>query len=191
MEMFVNNPVAADDPRLTAVYDNYRRNLVDICGIARRAGAAVVALDRGREPQRLSAVCLAASPRPVRRGPGEMGVLVQGGLDFEGRGDGRRPSSTRRRRRSTTASRSSSFASPAAWSKLGRFAEAKERFELARDLDVLRFRADSRINAVIRQVAGAEEAAGVRFADAAAALAESDPDGHGILGGRPFTSTST
>ncbi len=57
---------------------------------------------------------------------------------------------------------------------------------MARDLDVLRFRADSRINAVIRQVAGAEEAAGVRFADAEQALAESDPDGHGILGGRLF-----
>ena len=36
MEMFLNNPVTADDPRLTAVYDNFRRNLADICGIARR-----------------------------------------------------------------------------------------------------------------------------------------------------------
>ena len=27
MEMFLGNPVPADDPRLTAVYDNYRRNL--------------------------------------------------------------------------------------------------------------------------------------------------------------------
>ena len=35
----------------------------------------------------------------------------------------------------------------------GRTAEAGERFELARDLDVLRFRADSRINAIIREVA--------------------------------------
>ncbi len=35
MEMFLNNTVAADDPRLTAVYDNYRRNLTDICRLAR------------------------------------------------------------------------------------------------------------------------------------------------------------
>ena len=47
--------------------------------------------------------------------------------------------------------------------KAGRLAEARERFELARDLDVLRFRADSRINAVIREVAGEQEAAGVRL----------------------------
>ena len=42
MEMFLGNQVAADDPRLTAVYDNFRQNLVDICGIARRAGAGVI-----------------------------------------------------------------------------------------------------------------------------------------------------
>ena len=42
MEMFMGNQVAADDPRLAAVYDNFRQNLMDICGIARRAGAAVI-----------------------------------------------------------------------------------------------------------------------------------------------------
>ena len=40
--MFPDNEVAGDDPRLTAVYDNFRQNLVDICGIARRAGAGVI-----------------------------------------------------------------------------------------------------------------------------------------------------
>ena len=38
---------------------------------------------------------------------------------------------------------------------LGDFAQARERFGLARDLDVLRFRADSRINDTIRSVAKA------------------------------------
>ncbi len=42
LAMFMNNQVAADDPRLAAVYDNYRRNLTEICGIARRSHAAVV-----------------------------------------------------------------------------------------------------------------------------------------------------
>ncbi len=42
MEMFMGNQVAADDPRLPAVYDNFRQNLIDICGIARRAGAGVI-----------------------------------------------------------------------------------------------------------------------------------------------------
>ena len=38
----MGNQVAADDPRLPAVYDNYRRNLIDICNVARHAGAAGV-----------------------------------------------------------------------------------------------------------------------------------------------------
>ena len=38
--MFLHNQVSADDPRLPAVYDNYRQNLLDLCGIARQAGAA-------------------------------------------------------------------------------------------------------------------------------------------------------
>ncbi len=42
MEMFLNNPVAADDPCLPAVYENYWRNLAGICGIARGDGAEVV-----------------------------------------------------------------------------------------------------------------------------------------------------
>ena len=42
MEMFSNKSVPADDPRLAAVYANYRQNLVDICRMATRAGAKVV-----------------------------------------------------------------------------------------------------------------------------------------------------
>lgn len=66
--------------------------------------------------------------------------------------------------------------------KAGRFAEARERFESARDLDALRVRADSRINAIIRQVAAEQEAAGLHFVDAERILAESNPDSHGIPG---------
>ena len=34
----MGNQVAADDPRLAAVYDNFRQNLIDICAVARRPG---------------------------------------------------------------------------------------------------------------------------------------------------------
>ena len=48
---------------------------------------------------------------------------------------------------------------------LGEFTEAQERFALARDLDTLRFRADSRINEIIRSVAKAA-GPGVELIDA-------------------------
>ena len=58
----------------------------------------------------------------------------------------------------------------------GRIEAARESLARARDLDELRFRADSRLNAIVREVA---ESAGDRaqLVDAAAALAEQSPDG--------------
>ena len=64
---------------------------------------------------------------------------------------------------------------------LGRPVEARDRFGLARDLDVLRFRADSRINAIVREAAAEEECLGVRGVDAEQALANSDPAANGIV----------
>ena len=78
LEMFVNNQVTADDPRLSAVYDNYRRNLSDICRTAHCAGRGCP-FHRGRQPAGLSAAGLAAPLRPGGRGPGEMGVALPGG----------------------------------------------------------------------------------------------------------------
>src|SRR5208282_1646539 len=52
---------------------------------------------------------------------------------------------------------------------LGDFAGAKERFVRAQDLDTLRFRADSRLNEIIRALAGTGPGVGV--VDAAAVLA--------------------
>ena len=68
----------------------------------------------------------------------------------------------------------------------GRPAEARQRFVLARDLDGLRFRADSQVNAVIREVAAEEEALGVRGVDAEQALAKSDLASDGIAGEKLF-----
>ena len=60
--------------------------------------------------------------------------------------------------------------------------EARRLLERARDLDTLRFRADSRTNAIVREVARRE--AGVRLVDAEAALARQSP--HGVPGDESF-----
>lgn len=64
----------------------------------------------------------------------------------------------------------------------GREAEAREALARARDLDTLRFRADSRTNAIVREVAGRE--AGARLVDAEAELAREAP--HGAPGDETF-----
>lgn len=58
--------------------------------------------------------------------------------------------------------------------KLGDYKAAKEHFLRARDLDILRFRADSKINEINRSVAGA---IGVAVVDADKILSDAAPDG--------------
>jgi tetratricopeptide (TPR) repeat protein len=60
---------------------------------------------------------------------------------------------------------------------LGAFDEAKRRYILARELDTLRFRADSTINDIIRAVAGRFAGEGVHFVDSATALEALSPNG--------------
>ena len=66
--------------------------------------------------------------------------------------------------------------------RLGRDAEAQRLLAEARDLDTLRFRADSRTNAIVREVARRE--GGVRLVDAEEALARPSP--HGVPGDESF-----
>jgi tetratricopeptide (TPR) repeat protein len=60
------------------------------------------------------------------------------------------------------------------WS-LGKYEHAGERYIAARDLDSLRFRADTRINQVIRSVAEEQPGPDVRLADVVAAVADNSP----------------
>jgi len=183
MRMFLGHQVAADDPRLEAVYDNYRRNLIDLCGVARQAGAAVI----------LStvAVNLKDCPPLASQHRSDLSAeelakwepIYQAGVDLESKsrwGEALK--------RYEAASRIDDrfaelqFRLGRCLAALDRPVEARDRFVLARDLDVLRFRADSRINAVIREVAAKEESAGVCLVDAERSLAESGSASDGIVG---------
>ncbi len=192
MAMFMKNPVTADDPRLTAVYDNYRRNLTDICTIARRAGAAVV----------LSTVAVNLRDFPPLASLHRSDLTAEDLAKWESiyKAGGELEASNRwpeaLGQYEAAAKIDDRFAElqfhiGECLMKAGRrpgvpgAREARDRFELARDLDVLRFRADSRINAVIREVAGEQAAAGVRLADAQQALAGAPGNPGHDSGGTP------
>jgi tetratricopeptide (TPR) repeat protein len=182
MEMFAGKQVAADDPRLESVYANLRQNLLEICGVARRAGAAVI----------LSTLAVNVRDCPPfasqHRGdltPDELAEwtpLYQAGTELE-----------RQEKWPQAAAKYESAAKiDDRFAELqfrlgrcsvaqGRPAEARERFVAARDLDALRFRADTRINEVIREVA-ADKAIGIHGVDAEQALAGSPLARDGIVG---------
>ena len=187
MEAYLRSAVPADDPRLTAVYDNYRRNLSDICGVAHRAHAAVVLSSVGVNLRNFPPLA------SLHRSDLSAEELLQWETSYKAGGaleaEKHWPDAIRQYEAAEKIDgrfAELQFRLARCLMQAGRTAEARERFELARDLDVLRFRADSRINAIVREVAAAQAPAGVRFADAERALAERDLGAAGVAGEYPF-----
>jgi len=154
MEMFLNRQVRADSPRLPQAYRNFEQNLREITRIAHDSGARVL----------LSTVATNL------RDCSPFSSLHRQGLtpDFE-------RDWTELVRRAQLLETSGSYADALklyllaakiddqyaelqfhiarCYWILGDYSSARHRYELARDFDTLRFRADSRTNEIIRNVA--------------------------------------
>jgi len=175
MEMFLEQQVPADAPAVARVYEHFRSNLGDIIAVARRSGARVLVSTVGvnlKDGAPFGSLHRADLTRAER---GAWGAEVSAGqaLDRAGR------HAAARARYLAAAAIDDRHAElqfrigRTSW-VLNEFAVAKERFARARDLDVLRFRADGRINSIIRSVAGAA-GPGVELVDAEALFADSSP----------------
>jgi tetratricopeptide (TPR) repeat protein len=178
MTMFLNHQVSPDDPRLAAVYANFERNLADIVRLGLGARARVVL---STVASNLRDCAPFGSLHRADLTPEQLaawGALYQAGVAAEARGgfdealrayeqaageDDRFADLHFRRGRCALA--------------LGKAREAREHFARARDLDTLRFRADRRLNGIIRDAARAGAAQGVQLLDAERVLAEATPDG--------------
>jgi tetratricopeptide (TPR) repeat protein len=187
LEMFLENLVAADDPRLPAAYDGFRQNLIDICGIARRAKAGVVlstvAVNLRDCPPFASQHRSDLSPEDLTK----WNRLYEEGAKLEGK----ETWSEAVAKYEAAARIDDHFADLAfrmgrCFAALGRWKQARQQFGSARDLDALRFRTDSRINAIIREVAEQQKESGVALADAEQSLARSELADGGIPGASLF-----
>jgi tetratricopeptide (TPR) repeat protein len=164
MEMFLGHAVAADDPRMSAVYANLRRNLADICRTGRRAGAHVI---------------VATVPVNLKDSPPFASVHRPGFSEFAASSWNREyEAGNALAARGAHAEALERFAAAAKLDDgfaglhfragqsllaLGRMEEARRELARARDLDALRFRADSRMNQILRETARAN---GARLVDA-------------------------
>jgi len=173
MAMFVPNQIRADDPRMETVYAQFRRNLQDILTLGSRHGAKVVA---GTVASNLKDCAPFASLH--RNGLQTSDLAEWTRLYNEGlaaQHAGRLAEASELFHRASAID--DSFADlQFAWGQcclgLGNSAEARQHLTMARDADALRFRADSRINDIIRTTAGGHETGGVGFVDTARALGE-------------------
>ena len=164
MQMFVDNGVAEDDPRMSAVYEHFEGNLRDIVDTLHAKGMHVVLstvpvnlrqsapfLSIGRDDlsasdeANLTALRERAEAQALNGRWREAQDLWQKAIALDaGHAD-------------------SHFQLATSLEKLGEFALARTHYERALDLDGLRFRADTRINTIIERVAREYDSSNVSF----------------------------
>jgi tetratricopeptide (TPR) repeat protein len=186
---FAAHRLAHDDPRRQAVYDSFRANLNELCQLARTSGAGV-------------GVVLATVAANLKDCP-PFGSLHRPGLSEaeRTRWEGLYAAGIQASATGHPALALSNFLAAAALddhhaelhfrlatacAALDRFDQAQLEFTLARERDALPFRADARLNAIIRQVAAEAPAGSVQFVDVEQAFAASAVSDHQIPGERLF-----
>ena len=179
MEQFLDRQLSWDDPRLPAMRENFRANLRDVIELGLGAGAQVVlstmavnlldcppfgsASTRSTNAPIFSQWAAAATSA---RAEDERGAVTEAVAAWTNAAS-LWPEDAETRYRLGLAHLNA-----------GNLPTGRADLELARDLDTLRFRADSQINQVTRDLAQEFASRSVRFVDADRELRGTDPDRH-------------
>jgi tetratricopeptide (TPR) repeat protein len=178
MTTFAESHVRPEDPRLPVLYGHFRSNLEDVCSAGAGAGVPVLVCT---VPVNLKD----SAPFGSSHGPGvgekdreAWEQLCKDGAAQEEAGD---PTAALRSYEAASAIDDGvadlEFRLGRCHLALGQREEALRHYSRARDLDTLRFRADTSINDIVREVCAARASAGVRLVDAERVFAESSPAG--------------
>jgi len=178
MEMFMRKQVAARSPLMVQVYNNFAANLRDTIKVAQDSGARVIVSTIATNLKDCGPFASAHRDNLSPTDQQAWEALVQKGSNFENE----RSYAAALSAYESAAKIDDQYAelefriARSLW-MTGDYDAAKRHFMRARDLDTLRFRADTKINDVNRSVAAAT---GAELVDAEAILAANSP--HGIIG---------
>jgi tetratricopeptide (TPR) repeat protein len=181
MEMFLKQQIRQDDPRMGRVYSHFQANLEDIVRLGEESGARVLLSTLVSNLKDCPPFGSLHRPNLTAAQLADWDKLYQAGIAQESATNPTPALATYEQ----AAAINGQFAElpfrrgRCLWA-LGRFAEAKASFEQAQDLDTLRFRSDTRINQIIRGVAGRQTKPGLKFVDVRDAFAQASP--HEIAG---------
>jgi tetratricopeptide (TPR) repeat protein len=178
MVMFLNQKVVASDSRLPRLYRHFQRNLEDIIRAGQDHGAAIVLSTVAVNLKDCAPFASFHSAKRSTPQLSEWEQAFQSGLQAQQAGNW--PAA---RQYFQAATRTDDTFAELHF-RLGQCAlaladpeEARRQFAAARDLDALRFRCDSHLNDLIRQIATQEQSHGLLLADAERALATASPNG--------------
>ena len=176
MEMFLDKQVPATSPLMRPTYDNFEHNLRDTVAAARNSGATVLVSTVATNQKDCGPFASMHREALSSADLASWSQLVQEGADQENAKSYEQALKAYR----SAANIDDQYAelefriARTLW-KQGDYQGAKEHFGRARDLDTLRFRADSEINRINRAVAAS--GAGVKLLDAEAILSQESPNG--------------
>jgi tetratricopeptide (TPR) repeat protein len=185
LTMFMDKQVRADSPRLQAVYRNFQTNLQDIRRAALRSCGRIVFCTVGSN---LKDSPPFACGHRADRTPGQLKEwedIYRQGTEHESKGDYINAIEYYLRAAKIDETYADlQFRLGNCYLAVSEYENARLRYIRARDFDALRFRADTRINDVIRSVAAARAADGVRLVDAVKVFEKGSP--HSIPGEELF-----
>lgn len=176
MEMFLEKQVRADEPGLGIVYQHFQRNLQDIRRLACKSGTKIIFCT---VPSNLKDnPPFASLHRPNLTGAEKKSwdELYQRGGTFEE--DSNYAEAVQRYQEAAKIDdryADLQFRLGRCYWAMGEYDNARDRFLRACELDTLRFRADARINEIIRSVASDRSAEGVYLVDAVKIFEKNSP----------------
>jgi tetratricopeptide (TPR) repeat protein len=185
MAMFLRHQVRQDDPRMAAVYHSLEQNLNDIIEAGVRSGAKVVVSTVARNLKDCGPFASEHRSGLAAEELSRWDHFMRSGIRAQEAGrDTEAIDAFQAAARVDDTVAELHFRWGQSSLALGQDAEASRQFTLACDQDALRFRADGRINEIIRQVASRRKSQGVQLADSESALARQSP--HGLPGAEFF-----
>jgi len=167
MEMFMKNQVRYDNPELEIIYNNFQANLSEICDKAHRAGVKVI-LSTIITNLKDCAPFLSLHKKDLSNQIlQEWETKFKEGIQFEVFGQYEQAIELYLQCAKLDDEYAElNFRLATCFNKVGRTAKAIETYTRAQDFDALRFRADSRINEIIKRVVFSRSEKGVLLADA-------------------------
>jgi tetratricopeptide (TPR) repeat protein len=177
LNMFKEHQLAYDDPIRLRTYENFKVNLADILRAGRSARVPVILSTVGSNLKDCAPFASMHAKALSETQANEWEGFHRGGIAAISRGN----YSEALQQFAQAAAIDPHFAElPFLMGMcdlaLGNDAQGLREFELARDDDALAFRADTRINQIIREAAEQQAGQGVDFLDAAQILAQNSPD---------------
>jgi tetratricopeptide (TPR) repeat protein len=179
--------LAFDDPKRTAVYSNFQRNLHALLGVIRDAGA------RGVVASVAVNVADFAPLGSLHRSDLGAGPLAEWEKHYA---DGVAAASAKQFELALARFQAAlglddhhaelHYRLGQCARELGQFDLARRHLLLARDWDALQFRADSRLNGIVRAAAGQRQSEGLQFVDLENTLAGEDPTALKLPGREQF-----